>query len=249
MISELELDFVCGHDEVGGRQGWCHEGSLDRNRLRRATLVRGFPVSWAVDGHVRLLVARRQTGGRSRRPPRGRWRAAAACTPSPRGRSTPVSGSGRLLPKPRSSGRLQARAARSPPAVPRSPPGGDNGLLGGLSGAGGDRATRLQPNVARVATALVQSTDSSVQQPHGDGRSGGPTGESPTEGSGLSRGGTPWGDTGAAKRCAGLMRPSDGDFSGGTDDPGRRTFRSLEAARPRRFGRIGLLSARLVLTS
>src|SRR5580704_6357150 len=37
-----------GH--CGGR---CHEGSLDRNRLRRATLVPGFRLSWAAQEEYR----------------------------------------------------------------------------------------------------------------------------------------------------------------------------------------------------
>ena len=117
-------------------------------------------------------------------------------------------------------------------AVPRGRLPAGTTASGRPSGDGGNRATRLQPNVARAATDLVQSTHPSVQQPHGDGRSGRPTGESPTEGSGLPQGGTPWGGQGAAKGCAGLVWSSDGDFSGGTDDPGRRTFRSLETHRP-----------------
>ena len=121
-------------------------------------------------------------------------------------------------------------------------PAGQRAFGGGLA-MGRNRATRLQPNVARVATGHVQSTHSSVQQPHGDGRFGGPTGESPTEGSGLSRGGNTVGGQGAAKWCAGLLRPSDGDLSGGIDDSDRRTFRSLEWPRP--CGSISALSATL----
>jgi hypothetical protein len=94
----------------------------------------------------------------------------------------------------------------------------------GVSGERFRRATRLQPDVAPVATALLQSTRSSVQQPHGDGRfRGGATGESPKEGSGLSRGG----NTVGTRSSEGVRRPS-GAVGWGTADPGRRTFRSLE---------------------
>ena len=75
--------------------------------------------------------------------------------------------------------------------------------------------------------------------------SGGPTGGSPTEGSGLSRGGNTVGGTRSSEE---VRRPREAvgrGFLRGTDDPGRRTFRSLEWHPPSavavsgRFGRFG----------
>jgi hypothetical protein len=174
---------------------------LDRNRVRRATLVPGFPVSWAVEGLLGAIE--------------GRWRAGWA--------GRPCCARGLVTQGIRAGGGSRASGVCGPGArqrkgCPRRPTvasrRGQRPFGDGLSIAA-NRATRLQPNVARVATGLVQSTHSSVQQPHGDGRFGGPTGESPTEGSGLSRGGNTVGGQGAAKWCVGLLRPSDGDSPGG----------------------------------
>jgi hypothetical protein len=166
---------------------------LDRNRLRKATLVRGFRVSWAGT----FLCLGGAAGGR----PEG-----LQAIPREPSESCPAS------PWVAAPSRLPAGRT-----VPREP-----------SGAACRWATRLQPNVAPVATAPRQSThhqysNHTVTVVRGDRPSG-----SPTEGSGLSRGGTPWGDNRSSEE---VRRPSRGrrtEISGGTDGPVRRTFRSLK---------------------
>src|SRR5271156_1714722 len=66
----------------------------------------------------------------------------------------------------------------------------------------------------RLATGVVQSTHHQLQEPHGEGRSEGGDRCGSVEGERIRRGGTPRGGPGAAKRCAGLMRPSVGDIRG-----------------------------------
>jgi len=167
---------------------------LDRNRLRRATLVRGFRLSRAAPFPC--------CGG-------------ASCS-----RRSPDGALG-----PPVTGRQEYGAAATPP--PRRLPAGRT-VLRGPSGAAFGWATRLQPDVAPVATAARQSTHPSVQQPHGDGRPRGTdrVGVRP-RGTDFHEGGHRGGTTGAAKWCAGPGRPSDGDFRGNRR-PGPATFRSLK---------------------
>ena len=99
---------------------------------------------------------------------------------------------------------------------------------GRLSGVALRRATRPQPNVAPNCHRHCPKYAPSVQQPHGDGRfEGADRVEVRHRGADFHEGGHGGGTTGVAKRCAGVTRPSTG-ISGGTDDPSRRTFRSLK---------------------
>jgi hypothetical protein len=174
---------------------------LDRNRLRRATLVRGFRVSRAV--RSRAVVGLRA-------PAAVRHGALGPLVTARHGYGPPPC-------------RRHATATTPPRRLPAG-----RTVLRGSSGAAFGWATRLQPDVARVATAARQSTHPSVQQPHGDGRSRGTdrVGVRP-RGADFHEGGHRGGTTGAAKRCAGPDRPST-EKSGGTDGPDRRTFRSLK---------------------
>ena len=113
--------FGGGENRVDQRQGWCHGGSLDLNRLRRATLVPGFRLSQA----PRAPDGDRQQAGSRFRPRHERSR----------GEGGPGAGRG----------------------IGASPPGGNNEPARPVWR---DKvcATELQPKVALVATAGVQST-------------------------------------------------------------------------------------------
>jgi hypothetical protein len=192
--------------------------------VRRATLVPGFRVSWAGQGHAGPPEGARGPGGQG-------------CEEG----SVPLRGPlGDVLTEGFAGA---ASASRGPPAESRSfgrepvrvdPPSRLPAGLTAFRQLSGDcrhRATRLQPNVARVATALLQSTNLQYSNLTVRIVRRGATGESPTEGSGLSRGGTSGGQ-GAAKRCAGLTRPPDGEFSEGTGDRVGAPFAPLSRVRP-----------------
>jgi hypothetical protein len=122
-----------------------------------------------------------------------------------------------------SGDRSAGRACRCRPS--QSPPGGINGLPGAVwrsPPAGNPTATQCGPG----CDSAFAKYEPSVQQPHGDVVLRGATGESPTEGSGLSRGGHTGGQ-GVAKWCAGLDRPPDGGFSEGTDGRAGAPFAPL----------------------
>lgn len=183
--------------------------------MRRATLVPGFRVSWAGEGDAGTPEAPRRPGGQG-------------CE---RGRCPPAGS--------RSIGR--ETPARADPRT-RLPAG-----LTDFRWPSGDcrsRATRLQPNVARVATALLQSTGHQYSNLRVKVVLRGATGESPTEGSGLSRGGTPGGQ-GAANRCAGLTGPPDGVFSEGTDGRAGAPFAPLSCVCPSAPARLDVPSCAL----
>ena len=97
----------------------------------------------------------------------------------------------------------------------------------------GITAQRRMPGRNRTATQNGRPCDSScakyrpsVQQPHGDGRSeGGDQRESPVKGNGFSQG-----EHRGGRSSEEVRRPSEAvgrRDPRGTDDPGRRTFRSL----------------------
>ena len=172
---------------MGHRRGWCHGRSLDRNRLRRATLVPGFRVSRAL---------RRRLGSRSppgTPPPPGR--PAVSCSGAGGRRAGAGTGNGGV----RTPGPLASRREERP-----SP-----GLLANPS-----RRNRPATQCGRRCDSGCAEFSSSVQHPHGEGRSEGGDRWESGEGERILRGGTPGGKRGAAKRCAGLMRPSDGGIRG-----------------------------------
>jgi hypothetical protein len=93
----------------------------------------------------------------------------------------PVSLTGPYRPKPMARSRLPAGVTAQWTAY------------GGIRRKNPAEATELQPKVALVATAVVQSTPISTT-PHGDGRTEGvDQGGSPVKGNGFLFGGTPWG--------------------------------------------------------
>ena len=165
--------------------------------MRRATLVPGFRVSWAGESHAGPPEAARRPGGQG-------------CD---RGRAPPAGS--------RSVGREACPCGPS-----QSPPGGINGLPVAVWRSpppGNPTATQCGPG-CHSASAKYRS---SVQQPHGEVVLRGATGESPTEGSGLSRGG----NTGGTRSSEEVRRPYEAagrSVLRGDRRPGRRTFRSLE---------------------
>ena len=183
--------------------------------MRRATLVPCLRVSWAGEGHTRPIGAAQRPGGRgcwSGRCPRERP------VPCPRQRPVPSAGEPARVDPP----------SRLPAGVT---------AFRGLSGDHRHRATRLQPNVARVATALLQSTDHQYSNLAVRVVRRGATGEGPTEGSGLSRGGNT-GGTRSSEEVRRPTRPPDGGFSEGTDDRAGAPFAPLSGpcpAAPARF--------------
>jgi hypothetical protein len=210
--------------------------------VRRATLVPCLRVSWAGQGHAGPPEAARRPGGQGCEGARGvgalpwwvwetvspRFWPLASPLASPRVPAR-LSGGGFGVPRRRrqSGDRSAGRACRCRPS--QSPPGGINGLAGPVWRSpppGNPTATQCGPG----CDSAFAKYEPSVQQPHGDVVLRGATGESPTEGSGLSRGGTPGGHTGgqgAAKWCAGLDRPPDGGFSEGTDGRAGAPFAPL----------------------
>jgi hypothetical protein len=113
---------------------------LDRNRLRRATLVPGFRDSWAASFPC--------CGGASGSRRNATWRPAAT----------------------RPATRQATRKATA-----QTPPGGDNGAAEAFwrcLRAGNPTATQCGPGCHSGSAKYARS----VQQPHGDGRSRGPTG-------------------------------------------------------------------------
>jgi hypothetical protein len=158
---------------------------LDRNRLRRATLVRGFRISRAA-----AFRSCGTAGGGCR---------IAFDGPPPYGR---------------------------PVASRREEP-----RRGGLLAAPSGWATHLQPNVAPVATAARESTHHQYSIHTVTVVRGGRPSGSPTEGSGLSRGGTPWGDNRSSEKVRRPRAASDGDFRGNRP-PGPAHLSLPEAAGP-----------------
>jgi hypothetical protein len=175
--------------------------------VRRATLVPGFPVSWAAEGRCGAIGHVRDPPGRGRRTlcPFA-WCGAAPDDP------VPNSGSGQ--------------------GASSSPPGGDNGhstAVWRFRPPGQRDCNPMWPGLrqALCRVPIHQYSNHAVMVVSGD---------RPVRvrrrGSDFHEGGNTVGGQGAAKWCAGLLRPSDEGFFGGTDDPDRRTFRSLECPRP-----------------
>jgi hypothetical protein len=116
----------------------------------------------------------------------------------------PVRGPGRTLPPTPAPRTLRPGVTRAlprcrPGAPPRRLPAGRT-VPRDPSGAACRWATRLQPNVASVATAARQSTHHQYSNHTVTVVRGGRPSGSPTEGSGLSRGGTPWGDNRSSEK-------------------------------------------------
>jgi hypothetical protein len=139
-------------------------GSLDRDGVRRATLVRGFPVSWAAEGDLCVIEARLRPGGQGRNSRLlGTPLAQVHWAGTARGRPTAVLRETR-------AGRTVARQSLWRPV--QSPPGGDNGLPvtdWRSRQPGNGTATQCGPGCDDACAKYP----SSVQQPHGDGRFGG----------------------------------------------------------------------------
>jgi hypothetical protein len=153
---------------------------LDRNRLRKATLVRGFRVSWAA-----AIRSCGMAGGREGLPSNGRYRAPPSRLPAGR------------------------TATRWPP--------------GGAFRPGNPPATECGPGCHSGSRKYAPS----VQHPHGDGRSRGPT-EWESDGGErtFTRGDTVGGQQEQRKGAPAQRRRTE--RSGGTDRPDWRTFRSLK---------------------
>jgi hypothetical protein len=194
---------------------------LDRNRLRRATLVRGFGVSWAA---VFPCCAA---------SPCSSW-SAAECPPCPLRRALSRALC-RALRHALPGGPVHRRTVFSRlPAdrtVFQSPPGGKDGvpvasrrgerLPESLLALTCGRATHLQPNGVPICHGHSPKYAPSVQQPHGDGRSRGPTEWKSDRGERtFTRGDTVGGDNRSSER---VRRPRE---SVGRRIPGEPTTRS-----------------------
>ena len=207
-----------------GRVSW---GILGPKWLRSATLVRAFTVSWAVccvlgdcssAGHAATPGhPDPRTVARGRRP-EGSQRAATEALDARRIRRGAAGELTCSAPaNPRQTGPLSPSVSTASLRWARSrlPAGitAERTTYGGIRRKIPSEATELQPKVAPVATAGVQSTPSE-QHPMVIGRRRGTTkGRSPVKGNGFLFGGTPRGN-GAAKRCAGLASSSVGEIRG-----------------------------------
>ena len=186
--------------------------------------MRDFRVSWAAAFPAAATVA-------LLRGPRLPW---AAGSPPSRSGGWAANG-GRMELRTGFMERCRAASSRARPSLPstaESPPGGMNDLPAGHLALPPRRATGPQPNAAPICHRRSPKYGPSVEQPHGDGRSRGSTGWKSDEGERIfTRGGHGGGTTGVAKRCAGVMRPSNGD-SRGNRRPGPAHLSLPEAAGP-----------------
>ncbi len=183
--------------------------------------MRGFTISWALR-EPRNACENVNAGARSpsdsTRPTAGRRQVFRRSRPGARPRRE-----GRLAALPPIPRRLPRPAHRPLPPGPmahsRLPAGitAHGSPYGGIRRGFPDGATELQPKVAPVATAVVQSTPISNSNPMVIGRTEGDgQGGSPAKGNGFSLGGTP---RGRSSEGASAKRRRRSERSGGNRRP------------------------------